>query len=308
MRVRLLGTAAGGGVPQWNCNCAVCAAARQGKGRVLKRTQSSVAVSADGKRWFLLNASPDIGRQIEAFPPLQPSVFHPRGTPIHGVLLTNADLDHTLGLLLMREGSVATVYASEATEHALTKGLGLLPALRSFCKTKVVRAGLTERRLRYADGSPSDLACRALKVPSKRPRFAGKKSPGKTDAGGAVGYEIRDLKTSGSLIFMPEICMVTEELATWLNDCDLLLFDGTCWSENEMAERGIKGPTASKMGHVPIDGNKGSLRALSTVTWPRKIFVHINNTNPILFEDSRERRKLIAAGWQVGEDGMEFEI
>ncbi len=308
MRVRLLGTAAGGGVPQWNCNCPICKDARRRTGRVRPRTQSSVAFSADGQRWFLLNASPDIARQIEAFPPLQPSKFHPRGTPIHGVLLTNADLDHTLGLLLMREGSVASIHASQETEAALTEGLGLLPTLRSFCKTKVVRVSQAERPLQYADGSPSPLVYRAFKVPCKRPRFAAKVRTTEPDGQGAIGYAIRDLKTGGRLIYAPEILKVTEDLAALMNDCELLLFDGTCWSEDEMARRGIAGPTAAKMGHIPINGEAGSLRALAGVTLPRKIYVHINNTNPILFEGSPERRRVIAAGWQIGEDGMEFKI
>ncbi len=190
MRVRLLGTAAGGGLPQWNCNCPNCAEARRGTGRVRQRTQSSVAISADGRRWFLLNASPDIARQIESFPPLRPAKYHPRGTPIQGVLLTNADIDHTLGLLLLREGSFAAIHASRETEAALVSGLGLLPALRSFCQTKVFRASSVGRRLPHADGSPSNLSCRAFAVPCKRPRFAAKIRARKPNLGGAIGYEI----------------------------------------------------------------------------------------------------------------------
>jgi pyrroloquinoline quinone biosynthesis protein B len=308
MHVRLLGTAAGGGVPQWNCNCPNCKEARRGTGRVRPRTQSSAAFSADGNRWFLLNASPDIGRQIESFPPLQPARFHPRGTSIQGVLLTNADMDHTLGLLLLREGAVATIHASRETEVALTNGLGLLPALRSFCKTKIVRVSRAERRLRHADGSPSALSYQAFEVPGKRPRFAAKIKRGHSVASGAIGYKIRDLNTGGRLIYVPEILRVTESLAEFMNNCELLLFDGTCWSDDEMARRGIAGPTAAKMGHVPINGAGGSLRALAGVTFPRKVYVHINNTNPILFEKSPERRRVVAAGWQIGEDGMEFKI
>jgi pyrroloquinoline quinone biosynthesis protein B len=308
MRVRLLGTAAGGGVPQWNCNCQNCAEARRGNGRVRPRTQSSVAISADGKRWFLLNASPDIARQIESFPPLQPAGFQPRGTPIQGVLLTNADLDHTLGALLLREGSAATIHASWETEAALTDGLGLLPTLRSFCRTKVLRASIEERELPHADGSPSGLSCRAFAVPCKRPRFAAKIRARKSNPGGAIGYQIRDLKTGGRLVYVPEILKITKTLAASMTRCDLLLFDGTCWSDDEMAARGIDGPTAAAMGHVPIQGEAGSLQMLAKAVRPRKVYVHINNTNPILFENSPENRRVLAAGWQIGEDGMEFEI
>ena len=308
MRVRILGSAAGGGLPQWNCNCSNCKAARLGTGRVRPRTQSSVAISADGIRWFLLNASPDIARQIDAFSPLQPVRFHPRGTPIQGVLLTNADLDHTLGLLSLREGSALSLHANREIQAALTDGLGLLPALKSFCKTKVFRASLAERRLRHADGSPSALSYRAFKVPCKKPRFASKMRSDGSGMHGAIGYKICDSKTGGCLIYAPEVLKVTENLASFLNDCDLLLFDGTFWSDNEMAKEGIAGRTALKMGHIPIQGEDGSLRRLANVTAPRKIFVHINNTNPILRENSPERRRVLSAGWQVGEDGMEFEI
>src|SRR5437867_3409985 len=133
MRIRLLGTAAGGGVPQWNCNCGICREARAGNGRVQPRTQSSVAVSADGGRWFLLNASPDIRTQIEQFPPLQPPAGRTRGSPIEGVLLTNADLDHTLGLLLLREGEKLAVHATPQVRKTLTDGLSLAPTMDSFC-------------------------------------------------------------------------------------------------------------------------------------------------------------------------------
>src|SRR5260370_5551629 len=172
MQIRLLGTAGGGGLPQWNCNCPNCREARLGFGLVRPRTQSSVAVSADGQRWFLLNASPDIARQIAAFPPLQPAAFHPRGTPIQAVLLTNADLDHTLGLLLLREGPALHIYASEATDAALTLGAPLLPIRDSFCSPKLFPASFQETPLTHRVGSPSALSYQAFAVPAKIPRFA----------------------------------------------------------------------------------------------------------------------------------------
>jgi pyrroloquinoline quinone biosynthesis protein B len=302
MRVRLLGTAAGGGLPQWNCNCTNCRQARLSAGLVRPRTQSSVAISQDGRRWFLLNASPDLARQIEVFKPLQPTRFHPRGTPIQGVLLTNADLDHTLGLLSLREGPAFSIYASRETQAALSNHLGLLPVLQSFCPARVVRPATVDRRLRYADGSPSDLVYRAFPVPCKKPRFA------TTTKRGAIGYHIQDLKTGGRLIFVPEILTITAPLARFFNNCDLLLFDGTFWSNQEMAEQGITTRTAAEMGHVPLSGSEGSLEKLAGVTHPRKVYVHINNTNPILRENSPERRQTVKAGWRVGHDGMEFNI
>jgi len=308
MQVILLGTAAGGGVPQWNCRCRNCRAARTGSGQVRPRSQSSVAISADRKRWFLLNASPDVARQIESFPPLQPTGRHPRQTPFQAVLLTNADLDHTLGLLSLRETSDLLIYASEETQLALTQGLALLPTLNRFCKTRVLPAPLAPQQLRHRDRSACSLSCQAIRVPGKRPRFAAGRPTAAARGSFAVGYKIYDGKTGGCLVYLPEILALTPEVVSLLDDCDLLLFDGSFWSEYELAENGIKGRSAAQMGHIPIGGKSGSLRGLSGVATPQRILVHINNTNPILRENSRERRQVLAAGWTVGQDGMEFEI
>ena len=314
MQIRLLGTAAGGGLPQWNCNCPNCREARLGSGFVRPRTQSSVAVSADGQRWFLLNASPDIARQIAAFPPLQPAAFHPRGTPIEAVLLTNADLDHTLGLLLLREGPALHIYASEATDAALTLGAPLLPILDSFCSTKLFHASFQETPLHHRDGTPSALSYQAFAVPAKTPRFAKTRDPqnvgpaSRRPAPGAIAYKIHDSQTGGSLIYAPEVLEINDAMLSLAKDCNLLLFDGTFWSDDEMTTLGINRVTARQMGHVPIHGKGGSLAAFAGVTGPKKVYVHINNTNPILREDSSERREATAAGWQIGEDGMEFII
>ncbi len=173
MQVKLLGTAAGGGLPQWNCNCANCREARRGSGRVRPWTQSGVAISAgDGRCWFLLNASPDLARQMESFPPLQPASFHPRGTTIQGVLLTNADLDHTLGLLLLREGARLPIYSSNGTREVLTGPMALLPFLDSFCGITVFNASLREEKLRHLVGSDCSLSYEAFVVPCKTPRFS----------------------------------------------------------------------------------------------------------------------------------------
>lgn len=312
MQIRLLGTAAGGGLPQWNCNCPNCREARLESGLVRPRTQSSVAVSADGQRWFLLNASPDIARQIAAFAPLQPAAFHPRGTPIQAVLLTNADLDHTLGLLLLREGPALHIYASEATDAALTLGAPLLPILDSFCSTKLFHASFQETPLHHRDGTPSALSYQACAVPAKTPRFAKTRDSQAARArllpGHSIAYKIRDSQTGGSLVYAPEVLEINDAVLSLTKDCHLLLFDGTFWSDDEMAALGINRVTAREMGHVPIHGESGSLTAFAGVSGLKKVYVHINNTNPILREDSPERRQAAAAGWQIGEDGMEFTI
>jgi len=308
MHVILLGTAAGGGVPQWNCRCRNCRAARTGSGRVRPRSQSSVAISADRKRWFLLNASPDLARQCESFPPLHPTGRHSRQTPLQAVLLTNADLDHTLGLLSLRETSSLLIYASKETQFALTKGMALLPTLNKFCKTKICPVPFTRQRLRHVDKSACSLSFQAFRVPGKQPRFAAGRKTAKANGSSAIGYKIVDEKTGRCLVYVPEMLALTPKVVSLLGDCDLLLFDGSFWSENELAENGIVGRSASQMGHLPIAGENGSLRGLSRVAGPQKIFVHINNTNPILRENSRERRQVLAAGWEIGQDGMEFKL
>jgi pyrroloquinoline quinone biosynthesis protein B len=305
MQIHLLGTAAGGGVPQWNCNCAVCHEARAGSGRVRSRTQSSAAVSADGRSWFLLNASPDIRAQIENFAPLQPGAGKPRSSPIEGVLLTNADLDHTLGLMLLREGEQLCIHATANVRRALTEGISFQPALESFCGTRWIEPATKPAALLRRDGSESGLLYEAIPLPGKAPRFM-KNNIGMT--GNVVGYRLTDVKTGGRLLFLPDVAELDETVLHWLPECDVLLFDGTFWSENEMPERGLGKLSAADMGHAPISGARGSLKVLAELKAPNKIYTHINNTNPILFEDSVESDAVKAAGCVVGRDGMEFKI
>jgi pyrroloquinoline quinone biosynthesis protein B len=305
MQIHLLGTAAGGGVPQWNCNCAVCAEARGGSGHVQPRTQSSVAISADERSWFLLNASPDIRAQIESFPPLQPKAGKARNSPIEGILLTNADLDHSLGLLLLREGEKLCIHATANVRRALTEGISFQPALESFCGTRWIEPATRPELLLRRDGSASGLFCEAIPLPGKPPRFT-KSSTSTT--GNVIGYCITDIKTGGRLLFLPDVAELNETVLQWLPECDALLFDGTFWSENEMPERGLGTLSAADMGHAPISGARGSLKVLAELRVSNKIYTHINNTNPILIEDSPECAAVKAAGCVVGRDGMEIKI
>ena len=306
MRIHLLGTAAGGGVPQWNCNCVVCREARLDGRRVRARTQSSVAVSADGWSWFLLNASPDIRGQIEDFPPLQPSGAKMRHSPIEAVLLTNADLDHTLGLLLLREGEKLRIHATQNVRRALSEGISFEGALGSFCGTVWIEPTTKATPLLRRDSSTSGLRCEAIPLPGKPPRFV--KMKNSSADGNVVGYRITDEKTGGRLLFLPDVGALSETLLRWLPECDALLFDGTFWSETEMRDQGIGPLTAADMGHAPISGAAGSLKALAELKVRHKIYTHINNTNPILIEDSPECAAVEAAGCVVGRDGMEIEI
>jgi pyrroloquinoline quinone biosynthesis protein B len=307
MKIILLGTAAGGGLPQWNCNCANCREARQGSSRVIGRTQSSVAVSADGRRWFLLNASPDLRGQLENFSPLHPDKSSRRSTPIEGVLLTNADLDHTLGLFLLREGEKLHVHATPSVRRTLTKSISIDGVLGSFCG---VRWTVPSRRLaplRCRDGSPSGLRYQAIELKGKAPRFARRGRGSKS--GHCVGYRFIDERTHGSLMFFPDVAAIDDRIANLLGGCDVLLFDGTFWSENEMQKAGVGRVPAGKMGHVPISGPGGSLKQLAGLSSVRhKIYFHINNTNPILRKGSPQYAAVQAAGLQVGHDGMKIII
>jgi pyrroloquinoline quinone biosynthesis protein B len=294
--VRVLGSAAGGGSPQWNCGCQVCTAVRSGAG--LARTQSSVAVSADSRRWFLINASPDVRTQIEAFPGLHP--HDDRTTPLAAVLLTDAELDHTLGLLLLREARAGLVlYATPAVHKTLCDGSGLLRTLERYCAVEW-RAVVPGTDMPLADG----LSCRAFDVPTtKRIRFG----PG-VDHGRVVGYRLTDERSGGTLVYLPAVQALTPALRAEIQGCQCLLIDGTCWRDDELVRLGLAGKTSREMGHLPIDGPDGSLAQLPSLGVRRTIFVHMNNTNPILLADAPERRIVTDSGMEVAMDGLEVEV
>ncbi|WP_246127619.1 pyrroloquinoline quinone biosynthesis protein PqqB [Amycolatopsis rhizosphaerae] len=294
--LRVLGSAAGGGSPQWNCGCPVCTAVRCGAAPA--RTQSSVAVSADRRRWFLVNASPDVRAQIEAFPGLHPR--DDRTTPIEAVLLTDAELDHTLGLLLLREARAGLlVYATAATHKTLCDGSGLLRTLERYCPVEW-RAVLPGADVPLADG----LSCRAFDVPTtKRARFG----PG-ADHGRVVGYRLTDERSGGTLVYLPGVQALTPALRAEIQGCHCLLIDGTCWRDDELIRLGLAGRTSREMGHLPIDGPDGSLAQLPSLGVERTIFVHLNNTNPVLLDDAPERRIVEDSGMEVAMDGLEVEV
>lgn len=302
MHVRLLGTAAGGASPQWNCNCRICLAVRAGA--VRPRTQSCAAVSADGTHWFLLNASPDLRIQIESFPPLLPPLGVTRGTPIQGVLLTNADLDHVLGLLLLREGGRVAIHAAAPVRQTLVEAFTLLPTLESYTTLSWLEPPAELSPLHCADGTDSGLRYAAWPLPGKPPRYA-KSGP---IPGDCVAYQIMDARTGGRLLYMPEVGVLTPALIARMGACDLLLFDGTFWSEDEMERQGVGHATAARMGHLPVSGSEGSLTVLATLDVRQRVYVHINNTNPILLDDSPERTAVERAGVKVGMDGDAYDL
>jgi pyrroloquinoline quinone biosynthesis protein B len=305
MRVRLLGSAAGGGFPQWNCNCPNCSKVRSGIAGARPRMQSSVALSAEGEYWFLLNASPDVRAQIESFEPLLPSKGV-RGTGVAGILLTNADLDHTLGLLLLREGECLIVHATSAVRRALTDNLRLEEILSSYGGViwREPPAELTP--LLTGDGAPSGLRYAAFPVPGKLPRY--REGSAVASPGDTIGYCFEDEKTNGRLVFVPNAAALTESVRGYLSGCDAFLLDGTFWSDREMQAVGAGTLGAREMGHLPIGDADGSLAYIGDLNVPLKIYLHINNTNPILCEGSPERQLIEAAGAIVGYDGQEFTL
>ncbi len=301
MHVILLGTGAGGGVPQWNCGCHNCRAARaRGRGR----TQSSVAVSADGERWVLLNASPDLRTQLAAHAPFWPVGV--RDSRIRAVVLTDGEIDHTLGLLLLREGtSRMPVYAASGVAGLLSGPLPLTRVLEPYSGIDVRL--LAERRstaLTDATGQSLGLSCTTVPLARRPPRYAA------TAVGDVfeVGLRLQDPATGGVFAYVPVAAAVDDDVCAIAAAADLLCFDGTFWSDDELPGLGVAAPRAREMGHVPIGGPGGSLERLPHLGAKRTVLVHINNTNPILATDSAERAEVTAAGVEIGEDGMDFTL
>ncbi|MBV9918336.1 MAG: pyrroloquinoline quinone biosynthesis protein PqqB [Solirubrobacterales bacterium] len=298
MRVRILGSAAGGGFPQWNCRCPTCEAGREGV-RARPRTQSSLAIRGDHGPWFLVNASPDARQQLESLTPLHTDGL--RAPPIAGVLLTDAEIDHTAGLLLLRE-SVAPVrvYGEGGVERALRQGYPLLPILERYCgaEWQTLAAG----KARPLEGS--SLTVEPFDVGGDPPRYL----DGSGVELGASGLVFRDRATGGVVTYVPGLAQFDDGVRSRFAVSDLALVDGTFWRDDELAQLGISDRSARDMGHLPLSGPGGTLEALAAFERPRKALVHINNTNPILFEDSPERAAVVRAGIEVAYDGLEVEL
>lgn len=297
MWVRVLGSAAGGGFPQWNCACLGCRAVRDGSRATQPRTQSSIAVSADYSRWFLFNASPDIRTQIEAFPTLRPA--DGRATPLQAVLLTDAELDHTLGLLLLREARTIELHATPAVREAMRDDSSVLSTLESYCDVRWQPVPL-QQDVSLGVG----LSYRAFDVPTTKPARFGSGA----EQGRVVGYRLTDERSGRAAVYLPGAQNLTETVLEMLGGAECVLIDGTCWHEDELIRLGLAGKTARDMGHQPIDGAGGSLAELSALSVERMIYTHINNSNPVLLADSPERAILDRHGIEVATDGLEVEV
>lgn len=306
MQARVLGAAAGGGFPQWNSNAIGCRRARAGDPLAKPRTQASIAVSHDGEQWFLFNASPDLRQQIEMTPCLQPRQGL-RSSPIVGVVLTNGDVDAIAGLLTLRERHAFTVYGTGGIQAILNANPIFDVLARDVVSRRSVDIG-TPTRLTLADGSFGRLTVELIAVPGKIPLYLEDSSEppviGVDDT--TVGAVISD--GHRRLIFIPSCAAMTGELARLLHTADVVLFDGTLWTDDEMLRSGVGGKTGLRMGHMSVSGPNGTLAAFERIDVGRKILLHINNSNPILLGDSPERAIVEAAGWEVAYDGMEIQL
>lgn len=299
MRIKVLGAAAGGGFPQWNCGCPNCRDVRSGALATKPLTQECVAVSADSERWFLLNVSPEIRSQIESFQGLHPRA--PRHSPISGILLTNGDLDHCLGLLSLRESHPLVVWATERVRHGFTEGNVLYRTLQRF------PGQVTWRTLQFGDEIDlGGLAVEALPVPGKPPIHL--EGDGATDPGDNIGLLVRDLNTGKRLAYFSAAAAVTPAMHAALDRADCVFFDGTFWASDELIALGLGDKRAEQMAHLPVGGGDGSLRKLAGVRASKRIYIHINNTNPLLRPRSPERKQAEAEGWEIAYDGMEVKL
>jgi pyrroloquinoline quinone biosynthesis protein B len=308
LRVVVLGAAAGGGVPQWNCGCAVCTKARN-ENQELQSTQASIAVSADGEHWYLVNASPDLRQQLIATPQLHPKAGQLRHSPIAGVILTNGEIDAVAGLLSMREGSPFTLYAHER----------VLAILRSNSIFNVLGENNVKRRPvevdkpfepTLPDGSPSGMEILPFAVPGKGAWYLeGKAHPAGGDgAGDTLGLRILD-KASGKYFYFLAACAdVTDDLKSRLSGAALVFFDGTVWRDDELIVQGLGTKTGHSMGHISMSGEHGAIESLAGLDIGRKVFLHINNSNPALLAGSDERKILEQAGWHIPADGTEITL
>jgi pyrroloquinoline quinone biosynthesis protein B len=310
MMIKVLGSAAGGGLPQWNCNGRNSASARKGAAGLVPRTQASVAVSADGVQWVLLNAAPDLRQQINDTPQLHPAPDGgPRNSPIKAVVLTNGDVDAVAGLLCLREGQPLTVYGT-------ARVLGVLASNNIFDvldPNVVKRVTMTFGRPFAVEGpsGPVGITIEAFPVPGKVPLYLEDAEAGTgfgTQEGDTAGLKVTETASGRHFFFVPGCAKLDDALRARLEEAPLLFFDGTLYTNDEMIAQGLLNKTGERIGHMNMSGSAGSIESLAPLNIGRKIFIHINNSNPALREDSPERAAVEAAGWEVSYDGMEVRV
>ena len=311
LKFKLLGTAAGGGFPQWNCSCSLCHLSRTHPQISPPRLQLQAAFSGDGQSWYLINASPDLRFQIEANPDLQPSVAAGnRNTPIRGIILTSADLDQVLGLLLLREFQPLHIYATPLVRQ-------VLEANSFFRMLHRVPNQLTWTAIaaEVPFTLPGGITCTPKSLPASLPFYArGSYDAAPQQAGVGLVFESSGEGNGEStgrsdgmrIAYMPSLPEITAGLLDLFQTCDLIFVDGTFWSDAELSRTHDGTPAARSIGHIPMGGDDGAIALLARVTAPSKVFIHINNTNPVLDPRSEESKQVVAAGWQIGHDGWQL--
>lgn len=310
MIIKILGAAAGGGFPQWNCNGHNSASARAGNPGFTPRTQSSIAVSSDGIRWVLFNASPDLRSQIAANKELWPATIGPsRNSPIRAAVVTNADVDHIIGLINLREAQAFSIYGSPRVLATIKSN-----SVFNVCNEAIVpRIELQLDKATTISGVGEDLGLtvEAFAVPGKIALYLEDAEAGTNFGsrdGDTIGLKIIETATGKSFFYIPGCAELDEPLAGRIKGAGLILFDGTLYTDDEMIKQGLMQKTGARMGHLSISGPDGTIEAFKNLEIQRKIFVHINNSNPVLDDNSQERRATEAAGWEVGFDGMEVRL
>jgi pyrroloquinoline quinone biosynthesis protein B len=309
MQVEILGTASGGGFPQWNCACRNCRSSRSGTFPGRPRTQLQLAVSSDGISWFLLSASPDLRTQIEAH-----SFLHPLGSlrhsPISGVVLTSADLDQSLGLLLLRELQPLQIFATASIRRILREDNSMFAMLHRTAdqaRWQDIVPG-TGFELFSTTGEQSGIECLPVSVATRFPSYVSAKRSSELVSEESVVGLILQSKSGKRLGFFPVVSQLDQNLLQQLDSLDVLLFDGTFWTDDELIKLQNGGPTSRQMGHIPVSSPGDSLDLLSGLRCPKKMLVHINNTNPLLDETGPERDELRVRGWEVAEDGCHLDL
>ncbi len=304
MHIHVMGSGAGGGFPQWNCNCINCKGVREGTVKASRRTQSSIAISSDGVDWILFNASPDIKKQMDDFPALQPA-REVRDTAIKAILITDAQIDHVTGLLTLREHNKPwDIYCTEAVHDDLTTGFPVFNILGHFrgINWNEIKTDLESFTIPAAPG----LIFTAVPLKSEAPPYSPHRH--NTVPGDNVGIRVEDTRTGKNVFYAPGLGVVEDHVLEFMRNADVVLVDGTVWTDDEMSKEGISDKRAQEMGHINQSEDGGTISFLNSMERPRKILIHINNTNPILNEESAERQVLNNAGIELAYDGMDIEL
>ena len=304
MHIHVLGSGAGGGFPQWNCNCANCKGVREGTIKASRRTQSSIAISADGVDWILFNASPDIKKQMDDFPALQPARAV-RDTAISAIVITDAQIDHVTGMLTLREHNKPwDVYTTHAVYEDLTTGFPIFNIFEHF--RGINHHEIATDQSSFTIPSAEGLIFTAVPLKSEAPPYSPHRH--NTVPGDNIGMRIEDTRTGKNLFYAPGLGVAEPHVLEYMRNADCVLVDGTVWTDDEMSHEGISDKRAQEMGHLDQSSKGGIMDILSSMDKPRKFLIHINNTNPILNEESPQRKTLEAAGIEVSYDGMDIEL